>query len=139
MEHDFENNIEGKKLGGGIITLAVITFVFSAIGIVSSIITLLNLDNVNKTLESLGSVPISSTTLIISLIVSIIGVLGFILILLWKKIGIYLYYASIVLSLITTFINTKDFSAFTILGFVISLIIPVLLAIFLKNKFKFFT
>lgn len=139
MEHDFENTIENKKLGGGIIALAVITFVFSAFGILGAIISLINLDNINNTLESVGTAPISSTSLIISLIISLIGVLGFILILLWKKIGIYLYYASIILSLITTFINTKDFSVFTVLGIAVSLIIPVLLAIFLKNKFKFFT
>lgn len=139
MEQNFENTIEQKKLGGGIITLAVITFILSAIGILSSIFTLLNLDKMNQSLESMGVATISSTTLIISLTISTIGVIGFILILLWKKIGVYFYYASTVLSIITTFINTKDFSIYTYAGLVVGLIIPILLAIFLRNKFKYFT
>lgn len=141
MEQGFGNDIEKKKLGGGIITLAVLTFVFSAFGLISNIFSLSKLDETNKTLESMGMATISSTQIIISIAVAVIEVVGFILILRWKKLGVYMYYAAIVLSLITTFMFSSATGAMGVMlyvGVAIGLIIPILLAIFLRRKFKYF-
>lgn len=142
METGYEGTIEKKKLGGGIITLAVLTFVFNGLGIIASGVTLSVLDTINKTSESLGMPTLSSTEIIIGIIVAIIGVVGFILILFRKKLGVYLYFASIVLNIIINIMSIasgKPTSALTYIGMAVGLIIPILLAVFLRKKFKYFT
>lgn len=142
MEQSIENTIEKKKLGGGIITLAVLTFIGTAFSIFINVNSLRTLDTTNKILQESGLTTISSTQLIISIIVSVISTVGFILILCWKKVGVYLYYASFVLGLITSIISLSSNSGMVLFGYIgiaVSVIIPILLAIFLRKRFKYFT
>ncbi|MEQ8197999.1 MAG: hypothetical protein ABRQ27_08335 [Clostridiaceae bacterium] len=145
MEHNFENIIEEKKLGGGIITLAVLTFLGTAYTLYSGIRNLMSLDSINKTLESAGFAAISSSQIVIGIIVAIVSAVGFVLILLWKKLGVYIYYASFVLNLIVSVIfasanNVQGIMVvFMYVGIAVGFIIPVLLGIFLRKRFKYFT
>ncbi|MHC1685338.1 MAG: hypothetical protein AB6733_20765 [Clostridiaceae bacterium] len=141
MEQNFENTNEKKKLGGGIITLAVLTFIGTAISLFTNINGLSSLDTTNKILQEAGLTTISSTQLIMNIVVSVVSTLGFILILRWNKIGVYLYYASFVLGLIVSFISLSSdngLGGFVYFKIAFSLIIPILLAIFLRNKFRYF-
>lgn len=141
MEQNFENTGEKRKLGGGIITLAVLTFIGAIISLFTNINALSSLDATNKILQQSGLATISSTQLIMSIVVSVVSALGFILILRWKKIGVYLYYASFVLGVIVNFISlgsNNGSGGFVFFTIAFSLIIPILLAIFLRNKFRYF-
>lgn len=141
MEQDFGNGIEKKKLGGGIIALAVLTFIGAVISLFSNIYSLISLDATNKILQDAGYPAMTSTQFIISIVVSVISAAGFILILRWKKLGVYLYYAAFVLGLAVSIMNISASGAMAAFGYIgigVSLIIPILLAIFLRNKFKYF-
>lgn len=142
MDNNLQTNNQRPGIGAGIITLAVLTFIGGAISLFSGFATLGNLDQINKLSAQFGGPTTSSTEVIIGLIVSAINVISFILILCWKKFGVYLYFGSVILSLIISFINLSKLSSSTGYGFIgilISLIFPIILIVFLKSKFKYFT
>ncbi|AYE34120.1 hypothetical protein [Clostridium septicum] len=126
-------NEKNNKVGAGILTVAIIQFVLSGFGILFLGLGLLFKDAINAQLKSMGNDPIpdgGQISIIISFIFMVLAIIGLILILRKKAIGIYLYFAVQVLD--------KIFGAITqgvnIIGLIVGLILPVLMAIFVYKK-----
>ncbi|WP_194191503.1 hypothetical protein [Clostridium chrysemydis] len=127
---NYENE-KRNKLGGGIITLAVIQFVTNGFGIIGLLMMMFG----DEFYKSLGITVPPASSLIIDLVFVIITIIGLVLILLKNKIGIYIYFTIIVLSIVSTTI----FYGFSITNILLSLILPVLTAIFIyKKKYLYF-
>ncbi|MHC1681990.1 MAG: hypothetical protein AB6733_03415 [Clostridiaceae bacterium] len=142
MDNNLQTNNQRPGIGAGIITLAVLIFIFNAITLVTTFGTLSNLDEINRLSAQYGGPTTSSTQIIINLVICAINIISFILILLWKRIGVYLYFGAVILGLVISFINLSKLGALAGFGFIgvaIGLIIPILLIVFLKSKFKYFT
>lgn len=124
-----ENN-QQKKVGAGILTLSIIQLVFSGIGIIGLIASF----TMKTQIQAMGVKTISSTTLIITLVVTISAVIGIILILTKKELGIYIYFIAEVAGFMDSIVE-NGFTPTMLL----SLIIPVLMAVFLWKKKEVFT
>ena len=121
-----------QKLGGGIITISVLTLIGFAFNLIGYLIMLIMGDSLNEMYSSmgLGNIMPSTSTLVISLILSIIIGVSTILILMKKSIGVYGYFIGEVLSIISSII----FTGFSLFGVIISLILPVLMFIFIYKR-----
>ncbi|CDM67608.1 putative membrane protein [Clostridium bornimense] len=121
-----------QKLGGGIITISVLTLVGFAFNLISYLAMLIMGDSLNEMYSSmgLGNIIPSTSTLVVSLILSIIIGVSTILILMKKSIGVYGYFIGEVLSIISSII----FTGFSLFGLIISLIFPVLMFIFIYKR-----
>lgn len=130
---EFEH--EDEKIGGGIITLAVLHFITSAFALLGAIASLgisgndefqkqLTSLNVDYSTLSTGNIVFQSIILRILLVVSLILILN------KNKIGIYGYYLFVIASILSTII----FNGFNILSIIISLIFPILIGIFISKK-----
>ena len=99
-----DNNVSLKserKRGGCLTTFLVVFIIFQVIGIISSIMTMFNkdaLEEIYKTANMTVSVP-STLSIVVSIVLSLIMLAGLILTIKWKKLGIYLYVGSNVVSL----------------------------------------
>lgn len=127
------DNEKNNKVGAGILTVAIIQFVLSGFGILFLGLGLLFKDAINAQLKSMGNETIpdgGQISIIISFIFMVLSIVGLILILRKKAIGIYLYFAAEVLQ--------RIFGAITqgvnIIGLIVGLILPVLMAIFVYKK-----
>ena len=121
-----------QKLGGGIITISVLTLIGFAINLITYLAILAMGDSLNEMYSSMGMenlIP-SNSTLIISLILSIVIGVSTILILMKKSIGVYGYFIGEVLSIISSII----FTGFSLSGLIIALILPVLMFIFIYKR-----
>lgn len=125
-----------QKLGGGIITISVLTLIGFAFNLIGYLTMLIMGDSLNEMYSSmgLGNIIPSTSTLVVSLILSIIIGVSTILILMKKSIGVYGYFIGEVLSIISSII----FTGFSLFGLIISLILPVLMFIFIYNKRNIF-
>ena len=121
-----------QKLGGGIITISVLTLIGFAFNLIGYLIMLIMGDSLNEMYSSmgLGNIMPSTSTLVISLILSIIIGVSTILILMKKSIGVYGYFIGEVLSIISSII----FTGFSLFGLIISLILTVLMFIFIYKR-----
>lgn len=126
-----------QKLGGGIMTICILTLIGFVFTLFSSITMLTGRDKIIESYKTLGldtSLIPSAGQTIIGLILSILIALSVILILMKKSIGIYGYFIVEIISIIASII----FSGFSILNIILSLIFPILMAIFIsKRKFVF--
>ena len=115
---EFEH--EDEKIGGGIITLAVLHFITSAFALLGAIASLgisgndefqklLTSLNVDYSTLSTGNIVFQSIILRILLVVSLILILN------KNKIGIYGYYLFVIASILSTII----FNGFNILSIII--------------------
>ena len=128
MEYDDEEN----RLGGGIITLSVLHFIMSFLSIVGAIV-LLTAGSSSEFQEALGSLAadLSTGTIIFEdIILRIVLIISLILILRKNKIGVYGYFLFAIVSLIFTIVT----SGFHIASIIVSLIFPILMAIFIAKK-----
>ena len=129
--------INNQKLGGGIMTICILTLIGFVFTLFSSITMLTGRDKIVESYKTLGldtSLIPSAGQTIIGLILSILIALSVILILMKKSIGIYGYFIVEIISIIASII----FSGFSILNIILSLIFPILMAIFIsKRKFVF--
>lgn len=125
-----------KKLGGGIITIAVLYFISLGIGIIGSIILLFNFDQFNSIYSQVGII-INSTDIILSLVLSALLLIALILILLKKKFGVYSFFTLIVINIIYSFVM-NGFAVTTIISALLGLILPGLLAFFINKKKELF-
>lgn len=125
-----------KKLGGGIITIAVLYFISLGIGIIGSIILLFNFDQFNSIYSQVGII-INSTDIILSLVLSALLLITLILILLKKKFGVYSFFTLIVINIIYSFVM-NGFAVTTIISALLGLILPGLLAFFINKKKELF-
>ena len=121
-----------QKLGGGIITISVLTLIGFAFNLIGYLIMLIMGDSLNEMYSSmgLGNIIPSTSTLVVSLILSIIIGVSTILILMKKSIGVYGYFIGEVLSIISSII----FTGFSLSGLIIALILPVLMFIFIYKR-----
>ena len=121
-----------QKLGGGIITISVLTLIGFAINLITYLAILAMGDSLNEMYSSmgLGNIIPSTSTLVVSLILSIIIGVSTILILMKKSIGVYGYFIGEVLSIISSII----FTGFSLSGLIIALILPVLMFIFIYKR-----
>lgn len=129
--------MENKKLGGGILTISIIYLVFLGFGLIGSIISLSTLDQINSVMAQIGGVQLTSTELIISLILSLILLVGVILILLKKQIGVYTFFTVEIINIIYSLIMS-GLSLSVLVSTLISLILPGLLAYFIYKKKELF-
>lgn len=125
--------INNQKLGGGIMTICILTLIGFVITLFSSITMLTGRDKIVESYKTLGldtSLIPSTGQTVISLILSILIALSVILILMKKSIGIYGYFIAEIISIIASII----FAGFSILNIVLSLIFPILMAIFISKR-----
>ena len=122
-------DIHKPKLGTGILTLAIIQLIFSSIGLIGLVMTLLMI----YAPKEYGVTTIPTFTVIVTLLSTLITTLGIILILMKKKLGIYIYFITEVANVVYSVI---------INGFkpviLVSLIIPVLMGIFILTRKEIF-
>ena len=124
-----------EKLGGGIMTLCILTlvgFVFSLFSYIT-MLTESGRNSITETYNKLGLdtalIPTMSET-IVSLVISILIAVSVILILMKKSIGVYGYFVVTIISIISTIL----FSGFSLLNLASGLLFPVLMAIFISKK-----
>lgn len=129
--------MENKKLGGGILTISIIYLVFLGFGLIGSIISLVTLDEINSLMSQMGGVQITSTELIVSIILSLILLVGIILILLKKQIGIYTFFTVEIINIIYSLIM-NGLSISILISTLVGLILPGLLAYFIYKKKELF-
>lgn len=127
-----ENN-QTQKVGAGILTLCIIQLVFSGFGIIGTILAFSMKDQIS----AMGVAAIPTYTIIISLVATIIIVIGIIMILLKKELGVYIYFIAQVASIVYSIV-ISDVKAATFITLGISLIIPVLMGIFIWKKREVF-
>lgn len=125
-----------ESLGAGIITISVLYLIGAVISAISSLGAIFFRNMLN---EALAQMPVQGelgTTMdyISSLVVVILSVVAMILILNRKAIGIYIYGVYVVLNIITSIIS----NGFDIVSILISLAIPILMAIFIFRKKNIF-
>ena len=125
--------MENKKLGGGIITISVIYLVSLGFGLLGSIGSFALLDQLNAGNAQLGLPQITATDLIISLVLSLLLIIGVILILCKKKLGVYTFFTVIVINVIHSLIM-NGFNVATLIATLVGLILPGLLAFFVYKK-----
>jgi hypothetical protein len=126
-------NIQKQKVGAGILTMAIIHFVFNGFGFLGSIISLTMKDEINNTVKEMGTAEITTSSLIIGLVFITIITLAVILILMKKEIGIYIYFIAEVAQIVYSIVinGLKPIM-------IVSLIMPVLMAIFIWQKKEVF-
>ncbi|WP_297713486.1 hypothetical protein [Clostridium sp.] len=129
--------MENKKLGGGILTISIIYLVFLAFGLIGSIISLSTLDEINSLISQMGGVQLTSTELIVSIILTLILLVGIILILLKKQIGIYTFFTVEIINIIYSLIM-NGLSISILISTLVGLILPGLLAYFIYKKKELF-
>lgn len=129
--------MENKKLGGGILTISILYLVFLGFGLICNIISFSTLDQINALSSQMGMPQLTSAELIISIILSLILLIGVILILLKKKIGVYTFFTVIVINVIYSLIM-NGLSILVLISTLISLILPGLLAYFIYKKKEVF-
>ena len=129
--------MENKKLGGGILTISILYLIFLGISLIGSIISLATLDQINSTMAQMGLEQTTSAELIISLILSLVLLIGVILILLKMKIGVYTFFTVIIINVIYSLIM-NGFNIAILISTLISLILPGLLAYFIYKKKEVF-
>ena len=129
--------MENKKLGGGILTISIIYLVLLGFGLIGSIISLVTLDEINSLMSQMGGVQLTSTELIVSIILTLILLVGIILILLKKQIGIYTFFTVEIINIIYSLIM-NGLSISILISTLVGLILPGLLAYFIYKKKELF-
>jgi len=121
---------QSQKLGAGIITISIIHFIGGIFSILGTIVLLTQKDTLIK-----QGIPVilSTNQIIINLILQLILIIAIILILFKKSIGVYCYFTITIISIINSIMDS---------GFqwiiIVSLILPILLAILINKKKKLF-
>lgn len=125
---------ENKKLGAGIIIIAILVILGSVLGIVGDLGIMFFGDLVVETYD--GEViqsTVSNSQFIIDIILKIIFIISAILIFMKKSLGVYSYFVLVIISIIASII----FNGFSI-AIISSLILPVLMIIFVARKREVF-
>lgn len=121
---------EKKKLGAGIITMSILYGIVYFFMIVGSIINLVFKDQTNKLLAETGTgVQVTTAQILITLITAIIIFISVILIVLRKSVGVIIFFATQILSIIYGAI-VSGVNIYTPLN----LLFPGLMAFFIYKK-----
>ncbi|EQB86477.1 hypothetical protein J2Z44_000409 [Clostridium punense] len=129
-----ENN-QKPKLGGGIMTISIIQLIVNAFVILGLIPLIFARDMMIGQFKTIGAdIPMPTTSeSIISLVLTLLLVIGIILILCKKAAGVYIYFTVVVINLIYPIVM-NGFKLASLTG----LILPVLMAIFIYLKREIF-
>lgn len=128
-------NEKVKKVGAGILVIAIIEFIFQGFGVIGSIGGLLMKDKINSILQqSSAKITVTSSEYIISLIICSLLIVSVILILCKNTIGIFGYFILYVIDIAYS-ISKSGFSISILLSF----ILPILMAIFIYLKRDIFS
>ena len=132
-----DNHIE-KKSRGGCLTAYLILLIIGGVFQIIGAIRLLSLDKSSLPPEIAAIINSNPITNYVSIIVSVIGLIAAILIFMWKKWGVYLYVASIVINVVVTFLTNPSTSSviYSLVGAVIGLGIFYFL---IRNVYKHLT
>ena len=135
MENNEYNSIndENRKLGGGIITICVLHIIGNVLALVISIMYLIGKKQIDL---ALGTTALQDTmpNIIATIVLALIMLISVTLLLLKKKIGLILYYISVLINLIVGIIM----SGFNISNLLLPLVLPILLAFLVKDKLSLF-
>lgn len=125
-----ENKNE-EKLSTGLKVVSIIELVMSAFAIFGLLVNLVMGDKINSILQVQGIEAVSKGELVIPMIIILCTVLGIILMLCKKQIGVYIYF----ITYLTDIISSIIMNGFKIGNFISSLIWPLLMLYFVnKNK-----
>lgn len=127
-----------RKRGGCLTTFLVVFMIFQVIGIISSIMTMFNkdaLEEIYKTANMTASIP-STLSMVVSIVLSLVMLAGLILTIKWKKLGIYLYVGSNVVSLIVSIITAPSVATI-ISGIIGTIIVLGIFLLLIKNVFQY--
>ena len=126
MEYENENE---NKVGAGILTLCILHFIGSVLGIFS---VLFSAAVITPELASQSGISADSITasIIPTIIISILMVVACIMLLLKQKIGVFLYFFVVLANVIVTI----ALSGFSPISLILALILPVLMTIFISKK-----
>ncbi|MDZ5252450.1 hypothetical protein [Clostridium sp. LIBA-8841] len=130
-------NQKQNKLGAGIIAISIIQIIFSAFGLLGSILLLMPSFQENMAAisgVSLNQMGFNNVTIIIGLVAIILDLLGIILILRKKAIGLYIYLLVTAANIIYSIV-LNGISIFSLIG---SLILPLLMTFFVYKKKELF-
>lgn len=138
MEYNYNDD---QKVGGGIIAIAILTFIANFFGIIGNLVIIAMPDKIRSVYE--GNSLISSEQVdelvnmpsaVISLILSILLVVSLILLLQKKTIGVYGYFVIELVSIVVSII----FNGFSLLSLIMSLIFPIIMLCLVKGKTEVF-
>ena len=127
-------NIQKPKVGAGIKTMSIIELVFMGFSVLGLIGSFFLTDEIKAISKSAGVPETPTSTIIISLVISVMIIIGVILILMKKEIGIYTYFIAIVGNIVFSIVS-NGFKPVILL----SLIIPGLMGIFIWKKREIFS
>lgn len=123
-------NTEPKKLGGALLTVIIIDLVLSIIEVFGTIMLILAKNSNNELFKSNPALTDTNPTeLKIVLILTILVIIGLILILFKQAIGVYIYFIATIINIIYGIVS-NGFNP----SILISLILPILIAIFIFLK-----
>lgn len=123
-------NTEPKKLGGALLTVIIIDLVLSIIGVFGTMALILAKNSNNEALKSNPALTATNPTqLKIELILTVLIIIGLIIILFKQAIGIYIYFIATIISIVYSIVS-NGFSPMML----VSLIVPILIAIFIFLK-----
>lgn len=129
-----ENRNE-QKLGGGIMTISIISLVIYVLGLIGLLITVAMKDTFKEILANSGqNLELTTGQIVVSIILSLVLICGIILILCKKALGVYTYFTAIVVNIIYSI--TMD--GFKLSSLIFALILPVLMGIFIYQKKEIF-
>lgn len=126
-------NQKQNKLGAGIITISVIQIIISVFGLFGSIILLTPAFQENMAAlsgVSLDQIGLNTATIIVSLVSILLTLLGIILILRRKAIGLYIYLLITAANIIYSIV-LNGLAIYSLIG---SLILPLLMTFFVYKK-----
>ncbi|ERI91507.1 hypothetical protein HMPREF1982_03151 [Clostridiales bacterium oral taxon 876 str. F0540] len=129
------DNNKSKKLGGGILTVSIIQLVIYAIGLIGLVPLVFARDKVEAQLATMKiNTPMPTQNQnITSLILSVVIIIGIILILLKKAVGVYAYFIAMALEIIFSIMDNGFKSSM-----IISFLFPILMGIFIYQKKEIF-
>lgn len=126
-------NIQKQKVGAGILTVSIIQLVVSGFVVLSFLISIFMKDMIAAQLETMGLPEVQTSTILISLAITLVIILGVILILMKKELGIYIYFAAIVANRVYSIVS-DGFTPWVL----VLLVVPVLMGIFIWQKKEVF-
>jgi len=127
-------NIQKPKIGAGIKTISIIELVFMGFSVMGLIGSFFLTDQIKAISKSAGVAEIPTSTIVISLVISVMVIIGVILILMKKEIGIYIYFIAIVGNIVFSIVSNGFKPAI-----LVSLVMPILMGIFIWKKKEIFS
>ena len=132
-----DNHIHKKSQGGFLITFLILFIIVQALQIIGTI-SLLSLGKSSFLTELATTISSNPIINYFSIIISVVGLTGAILIFIWKKIGVYFYISSVIMDLIKDFLTNTDTHSliYSVCGTAIGLVIFYFI---IRNVYKYFT